>query len=81
MSFLVLTLLLLQILLLKTLSNILSLPGRPLHFCYRSKFFKTTGKMTDLPDIRHLQTQSTDHHWRPSAEHPKEENRDIQEAW
>jgi len=30
--------------------------------------------MTDLPDIRHLQTQSTDHHWRPSAEHPKEEN-------
>jgi len=30
--------------------------------------------MTDLPDIRHLQTQNTDHHWRLSAEHPKEEN-------
>jgi hypothetical protein len=33
--------------------------------------------MNDLPDIRHLQTQSTDHHWRLSAEHPKEENRYI----
>jgi hypothetical protein len=30
--------------------------------------------MTDLPDIRHLRTQSTDHRWRPSAGHPKEEN-------
>jgi len=43
---------------------------RLLYFCIEEGFLKLG--TNDLPDIRHLQTQSTDHHWRLSAEHPKE---------